>query len=234
MDSRYIKDNQVIDRYLMNKLSADELETFERYFLERPDLVSEIELRKQFIRGIRRIDSADTLQPAGNESAANRRSLRGSRRLYTAAATAVSVALLIAAGLFYLQTVRLQNLNDLQARQIDLLSKPQVNTMLVPLGHVRGAGAEPAPVVRIQLSAAAERLILVLSQEPLGFEKYRLSLKRQDAGELWNRESDNIPPAVIVPANLLSPGDYHLVILGLSGTGESTPAAEFSFTVLSN
>ena len=44
MDRRYIRDNQVIERYLKGTLTADEERAFEELYLGDPDLLDEIEL----------------------------------------------------------------------------------------------------------------------------------------------------------------------------------------------
>jgi hypothetical protein len=43
MDISYIRKEQVIERYLDNKLSDKELKLFEIYFLEFPEILNEIE-----------------------------------------------------------------------------------------------------------------------------------------------------------------------------------------------
>ncbi len=43
MDIGYIKKEQIIERYLENKLSDEELKLFEIYYLECPEILQEIE-----------------------------------------------------------------------------------------------------------------------------------------------------------------------------------------------
>ncbi len=68
MDRRHIEENQIIDRYLMSKLSEEEMEAFEEFFLEDAELVQEIEVRKRFIRGIRKADRTGLLEFSDDES----------------------------------------------------------------------------------------------------------------------------------------------------------------------
>ena len=234
MDRRYIDDNQIIDRYLMNKLSAEEMETFEQYFLEDPELVQEIEIRKRFIRGIRKADRTRLLELDDDESSSIWQWLPVMRPSFPAVAAVSAAILLMVAVLQYDQITRLQGVNAKQVSQIDQLLAPQVNTLLVPLGRTRGATTRDEPVIRVYLSSAVEQVILSLDTEHLNFENYRLSLDREGAGQLWSSDSDSAPPAVVLPAVLLIPGDYYLQIYGARSEDELAPVAQFSFTVLEN
>ena len=234
MDRRYIEDNQIIDRYLMNKLSAKEMEAFERIFLEDPEIVQEIELRKRFIRGIRNADRTGLFQLDSDESSGLWRWLRVTRPSFQTAAAAFAAILLIVTILQYSQLARLESANEKQANRIQQMMAPQANTLLVPLLRTRGSSAGAEPVVRVRLSSEVEHVILTLDLERLSFDNYRFSLEREGTGQLWSNESDNAPPAVVLPAALLIPGDYYFQIHG-ARSGE-TPArvAQFSFTVLEN
>lgn len=232
MDRRYIEENQIIDRYLMNKLADEEMETFEQLFLEDPELVQEIEFRKRFIRGIRKAERTGLLQSGDDESSSIWQWLPVMRPPFPAVAAVSAAILLMLAVLQYNQITRLQSVNEEQASQISQLMAPQANTLLVPLGRTRGMTSRDEPVVRVHLSSAVEQVILALDIELLSFDNYRLSLDREGAGQLWSVESDSAPPAVVLPAGLLIPGDYFLQVYGARSGGELAPIAQFSFTVL--
>ena len=232
MDRRYIEENQIIDRYLMNKLSDEETETFEQFFLEDLELVQEIEFRKRFIRGLRKADRTGLLQSDDDQSSSIWQWLPLMRPSFPAVA-AISVAiLLMVAALQYSQIARLQMVNEEQLNQIGQLMVPQANTLLVPLGLTRGVTTRDEPVVRVHLSPAVEQVILALDIDPLSFDNYRLSLDREGAGQLWSSDSDSAPPAVVLPAELLVPGDYYLQVYGARSGEDLAPVAQFSFTVL--
>lgn len=232
MDRRYIEENQIIDRYLMNKLSDEETETFEQFFLEDLELVQEIEFRKHFIRGLRKADRTGLLQSDDDQSSSIWQWLPLMRPSFPAVA-AISVAiLLMVAALQYSQIARLQMVNEEQLNQIGQLMVPQANTLLVPLGLTRGVTTRDEPVVRVHLSPAVEQVILALDIDPLSFDNYRLSLDREGAGQLWSSDSDSAPPAVVLPAELLVPGDYYLQVYGARSGEDLAPVAQFSFTVL--
>ncbi len=234
MDRRYIEENQIIDRYLMNKLSEKEMAAFEQIFLEDPGLVQEIEFRKRFIRGIREADRTGLLQLNDYESSSIWQWLPVMRPSFSTVAAVSAAVLLMVAVLQYSQIARLQSVNEKQVSQIGQLMAPQVNTLLVPLGRTRGATTGAEPVIRVHMSAAVEQVVLALDIEPLGFNNYRLSLDREGAGRLWSSDSDSAPPAVVLPAELLIPGDYYLQIYGARSGDELAPVARFSFTVLEN
>lgn len=52
MNQLYIEQNDVVQRYLHGKLSADELIEFEKYMLLNPDIIEDIELSKAFKLGL--------------------------------------------------------------------------------------------------------------------------------------------------------------------------------------
>ncbi len=231
MDRRYIEDNQIIDRYLMNKLSDEEIETFEQLFLEDPELVQEIEFRKRFIRGLRKADRTGLLQ-SDDESISIWQWLPVMRPSFPAVAAISAAVLLMVVVLQFSQIARLQNVIVEQVNQTGQLMAPGANTLLVPLGRTRGAATGAGPVVRVHLSPGVEQVVLTLDMEPLDFDNYRLSLDREGAGQLWTSDSDSAPPAVVLPAKLLRPGDYYLQIYGARAGDELVPVVQFSFTVL--
>ena len=234
MDRRYIDENQIIDRYLLNKLSDEEMVAFEQFFLEDPELVQEIEIRKCFIRGIRKADRTGMLHFENDKSSSLWQWLPVMHPSFPAVAAVSAALLLVVAVLQYDQITRLQGVNAKQVSQIDQLMAPQVNTLLVPLGRTRGATTRDEPVIRVHLSSAVDQVILSLDTEHLNFENYRLSLDREGSGQLWSSDSDSAPPAVVLPAGLLKPGDYYLQIYGARSEDELAPVAQFSFTVLEN
>ncbi len=234
MDRRYIEENQIIDRYLMDKLSEEEMAAFEQFFLEDWELVQEIELRKRFISGIRKADRTGLLRLDDDESSSIWRWLPIMRPSFPTVAVASAAILLIVAVLQYSQITRLQSVNQEKLSQIGQLMAPQINTLLVPLGRTRGAATGAGPVIRVHLSPGVEQVILTLDIEPLSFDNYRLSLDREGARQLWTTDSDSAPPAVVLPAGLLMPGDHYLQIYGAKSGDELAPVAQFSFTVLEN
>src|SRR5262245_41628226 len=61
MDRQYIRDNDVIERYLKGALTADEETDFEESYLGDAELLNEIEAAERLRDGIKRLDAAGGL-----------------------------------------------------------------------------------------------------------------------------------------------------------------------------
>ncbi len=232
MDRSYIEENQIIDRYLMNKLSAEETEAFERFYLEEPDLCEEIQMRKRFIRGLLEADRTHSLQPSIVGTGLKKRKPAPAFPVFRTLAVISAVILAVTAVVQYGQIKELKETNAQYAYQIEEASGPSVNTLLVPLGRTRSADRTAPPVTRIRLPAAVEQVVLNPDVKTEGFAQIRFILERDGYGELWNQDSDTNTPTVIVPATLLVPGDYYLEIHGIKSDDTIVPLSRFSFTVL--
>lgn len=60
MDKAYIEKHHVIDRYLLNQLTADERDAFEQRFLDDPQLLDQLEQAEAMRSGLR--EATDTLK----------------------------------------------------------------------------------------------------------------------------------------------------------------------------
>ena len=234
MDRLYIEENQIVDRYLMNKLSTEETEAFEQFFLDNPELVGEIRLRKRFIRGLLNADRTHSLQAPIDGSGMIKRQPLSAFPVLRILAVISTVILAVTAVVQYGQIKKLEKTNAQHAYQLEQATSPRINTLLVPLGRTRSTNRAAAPVTRISLPAAVEQVILNPDVTTEGFAQIRFSLAREGYGELWRQDSATNTPTVIVPATLLIPGNYHLEIQGISSEDTFVPLARFSFTVLEN
>ena len=63
MDRRYIDDQHVVARYLANRLTDEEREAFEAYYLEHPDMGQEMEAAIRFKVGLMRLRETGELAP---------------------------------------------------------------------------------------------------------------------------------------------------------------------------
>ena len=232
MDRLYIEENQIVDRYLMNKLSAEETEAFEQFFLDNPELVGEIRMRKRFIRGLLAVDRIHALRAPIDGSGLAKRMPFPAFPITRMLAVISIVILAVAAVVQYSEIKGLKKSNAQYARQIEEATNPTANTLLVPLGRTRSTNRAKAPVTRIALPAAVEQVILSPNVRTTGFAQIRFSLERDGYGELWRQDSDTNTPTVIVPATLLIPGNYHLEIQVIASDDNATSLSRFSFTVL--
>ena len=115
--------------------------------------------------------------------------------------------------------------------------RPQVNVPVFLLAAVRsGEEAGREPVNRIQLSPAAESVILTLELATVDFPSYRAVLQGEGGREVW--EADGLRPdsrdalVLLLPSRMLPPGDYRLRIEGGIERGRGFAVAEYPFRVV--
>jgi hypothetical protein len=203
MDRRYIRDHQVIERYLKGTLTADEERAFEELYLGDPDLLDEIELVERLGRGLRDVGATGDIP----------RSHRGSwlhaplSKQWAAAASLLVVVSLAVSGALYRENLSLRQGQALTAG---------LPTRILPIITVRG---DPATV----LEAPSENEWVVLLVDP-GFmphDSYRAVLSRRSQSglaEIWSAEGltpeyqDQL--AIGMRGSLLTPGEYELELLG--------------------
>ncbi len=101
MDSAHIKRHNLIDRYVMHRLEGDELERFERYMLDNPGILDEIEYARglqEALRGVEPELRPQLLQSSGDSRLS--RWLLG--REYALAATVLLAVAVAASGSLWL------------------------------------------------------------------------------------------------------------------------------------
>ena len=203
MDRRYIRDNQVIERYLKGTLTADEERAFEELYLGDPDLLDEIELVERLGQGLKDVGATGGIE----------RSRRSSwlsaplSKQWAAAASLLVVVSLAVSGALYRENLSLREGQQLTAG---------VTTRILPIITVRG---DPQTV----LEAPSENDWVVLLVDP-GFmphDSYRAVLSRRSErglAEIWS--ADGLTPeyqdqlAIGMPGSLLPPGEYELELAG--------------------
>jgi hypothetical protein len=202
MDRRYIRDNQVIERYLKGTLTADEERAFEELYLGDPDLLDEIELVERLGQGLKDVGATGGIE----------RSRRNSwlsaplSKQWAAAASLLVVVSLAVSGALYRENLSLREGQQLTAGV----------TRILPILTVRGNS-------QTVLEAPSENDWVVLLVDP-GFmphDSYRAVLSRRSErglAEIWS--ADGLTPeyqdqlAIGVPGSLLLPGEYQLELTG--------------------
>ena len=202
MDRQYIRDNQVIERYLQGRLTADEETAFEEAYIGDPDLFQELKTADSLRRGLE-LHEADQQglerpTPSARADAAPRYAL--------AASLVAGIALASSAYLFV----------ENQALRGDDVTADAAPGRVVPLLTVRGD--EPN---RIDAATSSDWTVLLLDPGFTLYERYRATLVRRGAAEAAALLSvDGLTPsyegqlAVVVPSGLLTPGDYDVVLTG--------------------
>ena len=204
MDRRYIRDNQVIERYLKGTLTADEERAFEELYLGDPDLLDEIELVERLGQGLKDVGATGGIERSPPQLMAQRATepAMGGRGLVVGRRQSCGIGRVV-------------------SREPDpppgaAAHRRPGTTRLLPIITVRG---DPQTV----LEAPSENDWVVLLVDP-GFmphDSYRAVLSRRSErglAEIWS--ADGLTPeyqdqlAIGMPGSLLSPGEYELELVG--------------------
>src|SRR5262252_7885366 len=125
MDRQYIREHQVIERYLKGELTAEEETEFEEAYLGDPDLLDEIELVERLQGGLKK------LKASGGVARHRGAWFRGlATPQYAAAASALLALSLVVSSALYVQNLALRQGQGLVANG--------AVTRIVPLLGVRG------------------------------------------------------------------------------------------------
>ena len=203
MDRRYIRDHQVIERYLKGTLTADEERAFEELYLGDPDLLDEIELVERLGQGLKDVGATGGI----DRSRSSWRTAPLTKQWAAAASLLVVVSLAVSGALYR---------ENLSLREGQQLTAGVTTPRLLPIITVRG---DPQTV----LEAPSENDWVVLLVDP-GFtprDSYRAVLSRRSErglAEIWR--ADGLTPeyqdqlAIGMPGSLLPPGEYELELTG--------------------
>jgi hypothetical protein len=201
MDRQYIRDHQVIERYLSGALTADEEQALEEAYLGDPELVSEIEAAERLRDGIKGLDGAGDL---GRSRSRLRQALASPR--YAMAATVLLAVSLGFSSVLY---------NENQVLRENGSPTPLV-TRLVSLETVRGGN-----VREIAAPAQDELTVLLLDSGTVAYDTYRAVITRRDgerSEQVWSRSNLaaelNGTIAVGLQSRMLRPGTYEAVVDG--------------------
>lgn len=198
MDRQYISDNQVIERYLQGRLTADEENAFEEAYIVDPALFRELEAAALLRRGLELHDADRSGEQRPSATA------RGATapRYALAASLVAGIALASSAYLF------VQN-RELRADAVVAAAPARV----VPLLAVRGGSPN-----RIDATVSNDWTVLLVDPG-LPYDRYRATLVRRAGAETVELLSvDGLAPsyegqlAVVVPSRLLTPGEYDVVL----------------------
>jgi hypothetical protein len=212
MDRRYIDDHHIVARYLADRLTDEEREAFEAYYLEHPEVVQELEAAARFKVGLMRLrdtgELAQLLQPT-----------KRPRWPYFAAAAAVA-ALAIGA---FLIIDRTPAAHPILAATVEALrgrggNAPPLTRDYAVL-RTRGSAVD----AEIPLPPVGEALELrVLPEFTARPARYRVRLFRMSADDSLQSvaELGGLTPeadsfvSLFVDHARLEPGQYRLAIAG--------------------
>jgi hypothetical protein len=195
MNRQYIRDNQVVERYLQGRLTDDEKAAFEEAYLGDAELLQELETADLLRRGLEAHD------------AAQRREQRPSAAARNAAAPRYALAASLVAG------IALSFSSYLFVENRELRSENVAPARVLPLLTVRGDNPNS-----IEAAATNDRTVLLLDPGFTPYDRYRATIRRTDGAELFS--VDGLTPSyegqlgVTLPSRLLTPGDYEVVLAG--------------------
>jgi len=205
MDREYIRDNQVIERYLQGRLTAAEEEAFEEAYLGDAELLKELEAAELLRRGLKDLEAS----PRNELPRDGRMRAFAASPRYALAASLVAGIAIASSGFLYLENRTL--------RDGPVSADAVAGARLVELVAVRGD--DNANV--IEAAATGEWTVLLLDPGFTAYDRYRATLVRRasPAGEeLFS--VDGLTPtyqgllAVVVPSRRLTAGDYEVVLAG--------------------
>jgi hypothetical protein len=213
MDRQYIRDHQVIERYLKGELSAYEERDFEETYLADQELLDEMELVERLGGGLKRLE-------ADGGIAARRPA--GWLRVFASPQFAAAASVLLVVSLVFSAALYRDNLGLRQS----LVASGEV-TRLLPVARVRGAAD-----IEIEAPDANERAVLLVDPGVTSYDSYGVAVSRRDnqrSTEIYRADGlvagyeDSL--AIGMPGRLLTPGDYEITI---EGRMKDWPAARSS------
>ena len=205
MDRQYIREHQVIERYLRGTLTPAEEQGFEEAYLADPELLRELELTERLAQGVKAL---------GQDARIARRSERAKwLEFVTSPQYAAAASVLLAVALAFSAAVYLENRS---LRDIDVGSLVAgTTTRVVPLMTLRGGA-----VSSVSAPENGEWTVLVLDDPGLGYDRYRAVVWRtgDPVAVVWTQDplipgyDETLP--VGIPGRLLVPGDYEIELAG--------------------
>lgn len=236
MEHKEAEQIQAADRYLLGALSADERERFEQHFFSCPECAEDVKAGMLLSANARVVFQEEERREEDRRAAALNHSRDNpgwlgwlTSRQGLSVSWAMACVLAIFAGYQSFQVV--PRLETQLAQVMAPQSVDSALTLLPVTRALRSAYAEAADpasgaVIELDANQPVASLQVLPSQE---FEAYQV--------ELRGETGDTLRPApakakfgevlsVRIPAALLSPGAYTLVLRGLDGIPPSKPAVE--------
>jgi hypothetical protein len=203
MDRQYIREHQVIERYLRGTLTADEEQAFEEAYLGDRELLDELELAERLRDGVKELGAAGGIErPLARKTWLN----APFAKQWAAAASVLLVVSLAVSGGLYRENLSLRQGSGLTAG---------VNMRLLPVLTLRGA-----PETELEAPGADEWAVLLV--DPFTpYDSYRAVVARisgENSVAIWT--VDGLEPqyqdqlAIGLPGRLLPPDRYEIVLTG--------------------
>lgn len=242
MDHLRIEDENLVERYLMGQLTAEEAADFEAHYVDCPECLEKLELGGILHRGLKEVAAEEgtrTPTPEGKRGVlAWRPRARPGGPLGWALAAGLLAAVVLPWALLAPAVVRERGENARLAGELALALAPQGGTAVVALSPER-AGPAAEPSTRLTLGEAPEWVVLALEPPPAPADgepaRYRVRLLEPAGKVLW--QSGTLDPdaagrvTVTVHSTWLAGPVYVLALARLDGEGQLRPAARYALRV---
>lgn len=222
MDRQYIDDHHIVASYLADQLTDAELEAFEAYYLEHPEMLREIEATARFKAGLAQ------LQASGDLAALLKPTPWYAQWRYLSVA---AVAIIIIGVAFYVRTPT----PPLMAANLASLGGPTTIASSHTVLRRRGSSFD----AEVTLPASGDAIELrVLPEFAAPDSRYRIALARIDADHRTERVAelehlsadDNGMVTIYLDSPRIAPGDYEVTIANDDATA-SSQASQFLIRV---
>ncbi len=230
MDHTTIDNDNLVERYLLGRLTIADRRRFEAHFVDCPRCLEQLEWAEDLHGALRTAaaEDAGTVLTGGILAFLARRG-RGTRALLGLAALAVPVALTLA---LLLPQVRVLEQRAAQAEQAAAGvqdRRPEVNVATVLLGAVVRDGGSDREAASLEVRER-QRVVLEIDSAA-AFEGYRVRLLDSGGEQIWQDRLRPNPWALLeitFPAGFLEPGDYRLQLTGLEAGGRTVDLGSFA------
>lgn len=227
MDLKIIEQKQLVERYLVGRLTPPEAKFFEKLVRETPELAERMGLPETLKRTMRLLDETGT-------EWREQKPRIWHQWWFSAAIGAVAlIGLVIAASQWSGKRTALEHLDKLQMEAHRGLLLPPTSTVSMPLAVARPNEAPRTyPIGNRAQPTLAE---LALDVSFVNDDLYRVTFKRDD-GTLWARFDNQIRDSnktlrLGINSAAFSAGTYEVTIEGLDRHGGSFPAGHLRLRI---
>jgi len=227
MDLKIIEQKQLVERYLVGRLSPPEAKFFEKLVRESPDLAERMGLPETLKRTMRLLDETGTEWREQTPRIWH-------QWWFVAAIGAVAIlGLLLAIGQWSGKRTALERLDKLQGEAYRGVLLPPTRTVAMPLAVARPNEAPKTYPIGNRAQPTLADLALDVSF--VNDDLYRVTIKRDD-GTLWARFDNQIRDSnktlrLGLNSAAFSAGTYEITIEGLDRHGGSFPAGHLRLRV---
>lgn len=239
---------ELVDRYLLGKLSAAEAAGFEEHYISCPPCLERLETSEVLVRGLRRLagkglaDEGLADEEAGRDGSAATPIRRPARWTAPALLQAAGLAAAVV-GIAWLgrEVGRLRS----EVREVRTAGVradtgspglgPALDPVVAFLSPLRSAAGEAGPTPVLTLGAATPWAVLVLEVDDPGLSPGRAELLGPGGGRLWQGPGPSPQPGGVLtlalPAAPLGGGDHVLQLYRAGSPPGEPPAARFPFRI---